>query len=496
MRYLLILALFLVSLPLNAAISYANTQVRLHMPTSGSWTPGQYVQWRYTVSRPNGLYTTCVDNTQTVEGFFNLGQTASHNGDACLPLTFNGSVQYRFSGGATLWTNANGGGQDWYIGPVPIPEASVCITNTTQVGGVWTLQYGDPPVRESMTMMPGDYWCVDSEDAFILSITEIFGSLQGPPVTNDTPIFSWTPSQGSTNYGGTIDKTPSPVNTQNGAFPSPTNDTQKAANGIVGQLQNNQQQENLNANRIAGLLEEIRDKVATNSPSGDAHTNLGVEASSSSAGVVSNATFGYYNAGTGSVMTAISGAGGSVAPVDLPVITIPIGENMEIEFNPFASSDIVALRNWLQRLILYTAKLVAILYLFRALCMALKDFAGAMKGNGTSGFLQAAFVSVPNLFSSLGGFALRWKIVAFALPTIFLGISGYIVQLNTIDNMPTDFSGLVPSNTKLGWGWSWFVYLVPIEVLFRILVTTLTAHLMMIFTVFAASIITDATSKA
>lgn len=463
----------------------------VQIPTTG-WTNGYYR------SMPQGRYYDGFgierDITTSDAVYWSAGDLYSRTMSV---KSITGLKWKRDTGGA-LTNDAFGSYPNFYIDAPPPPTANVCFTNKTSGPGDWVLVIGNPPNQyiESQTLAPGDWWCLTIQTNFVLYTYEIFPSIQGPPTTNATPIFSWTPGDGNVTSNAVVDPPPKTVNTQQGAFNSPTNDTQKSANGIIGQLQNNQQQENVNANRIAGILEEIRDKVATNSPAGDSQTNLGAEASGAAAGVVSNSTYTYFSSGTGAVASAIGNQGGSVAPSDLPTIEIPIGADFAVAFNPFDNPKIISLRNWMQRLILYTAKLIAILYLFRALCMSLKDFAFAMKGNGTSGFLQAAFVSIPNLFSSLGGFALRWKLVAFALPFIFVAMSGYIIQLNAIDDMPGDFSGLVPANEQLAWGWAWFTYLVPIEVLFRITVSALTAHLSMIFTVFAASILTDATSKA
>lgn len=436
---------------------------------------------------------------QTQSAYLNAGGVATRTSDTCIPLVVTGPVQYRFQPGGVVWTNANGSGQDWYIGPVPVPKAEVCFTNKTAGAATWILVYGSPPTQtvESMDLLPGEHWCVESEVEFVLYIQEIFPTLgDGPAITNASPIFSWEPGDGDVQTNAPVQPQPRPVPSDTGVFGGPTNDTQKAANGVVGQLQANQAQQNINDQGIKDLLREIRDKVATNQVPADSSTNIGIDASTALAGTVSNANYGYFSSGTGTVVTAFNSQKGTIGDVVLPTIPINIGDDLVVNFQPFADPNINSLAAWTRKAVLYAAKIVAIMYLFRALMMAIKDFAAAMKGNGTSGFLQAAVISIPNLFSSLGGMAVRWKLVAFALPFIFVAVSGYIIQLNAIGDMPADLGALVPANEKLNWGWQWFTYLVPVEVLLRIVITTLTAHLAMQFTILAASTITDATSKA
>jgi len=154
------------------------------------------------------------------------------------------------------------------------------------------------------------------------------------------------------------------------------------------------------------------------------------------------------------------------------------------------------LRDWLQVLILWTAKMVCIYFIFSQLMVTMRQLADVMKGNGTSGFLQAAVLSVPQLFSSLGGIAVRWRVVVGILPFIATMFSGYIVTLGETSGVSSSFADLAPSAPELFAGWQLMNYLVPVTVLLRMAVVCFTAVLALHAVVFGAVILTDATSKA
>lgn len=491
-KILLLLAVLL--LHIARAAPNHNETVTVHIPSTG-WVNGSYRSM---------IQATWLDAFGTLQSgqitYDSVTWTAGQVYTRVISVQTITGHKWAYTPGAPPYvTNTSYGTPPvFYIDAPPPPEASVCFTNTTQQGGIWTLKIGTPPdeYTESMTMMPGDYWCVDSEEAFILNIQEIFGTIEGPPATNETPIFSWDPGQGSTNAGGGVNPPPAMVNTQGGAFSNPSNDTQNAANGIVGQLQRNQQQENINDNRLAGLLEEIRDKVATNMVADDSLTNKLSEAVA--AGNTTSNLVGAQLGQTNALMSAASSSGGSLASTGLDAVSFTGGDSrLSLLVFDFASMpEAVGLRNWVWRLFLYSTKLICIAFAFRHMLKVFADFGKAMKGNGTSGFLQAAIISVPNLASSLGGMAVRWKVAAAIVPFIFAAVVGGVAQIDSWTDMPTNLADLAPSAGVLAYGWKMVTYFIPLELMFRAVMVTMSGCVLMSLTVFGATIITDATSKA
>jgi len=471
--------------------------------TNVSW---RIVYWRNETDAPDGTWTPTGSSAQPTGTTVNESTGNSINWSGTGYFRF----EWRTTGGASTGVyepttfTYNGYGNDttvnWTLGPASDPAGYYCVTNTSQNPGIFVIRcpgIGD----EQQTLGPGDYWCVDSEAAYTVNIIEIIGTIGGGALTNETQIFEWEPDDGHITNSTSWNPAPKPVSTAGGAFNSPTNDAQNSANGITGQLQNNQNQENINAQNqldklgaVTNLLSQIKHNATNYNSELTNHVNDAVTAGNASSNLVASSA---YN--TNTMMGAISGSGGSLDPGSGPSSVDLSGGDarlslLQLDITSFPA--VTGLRDWIWRMFLYLAKILSLAYSFKHLLKSFADFGNAMKGNGTSGFLQAAVISVPNLFSSLGGMAARWKVAAALIPTIYALIIAGVTQVNAVDGMPSGLADLAPSSTVVAYGWSLFKWFVPVELMFRIFMITLSGCLLMTLTVFGAAVITDATSKA
>jgi len=500
LKFLLILAAML------AGRAHAGTLYLSVVNNTGTNVSWRIVYWRNETDAPDGTWTPTGSSAQPTGTTVNASTGNSINWSGTGYFRF----EWRTSGGAntgvyepTTFTY-NGYGNDttvnWTLGPVADPKGYYCVTNRSWNPAIFLVRVPGGN-SEQLTLGPNEYWCVESELAYTFAIIEVLGTIEGGALTNETVLFEWEPADGNVTNGIASNPAPKPVSTAAGAFASPTNDTQNAANGVIGQLQANQNQENVNAqsqlDKLAGitnLLAQIKHNATNYNSELTNKVNDAVMAGNASSNLVASSSYD-----TNTMMGSLSGSGGALAPgtgpasVDLtggdPRLTL-----LHLDITSFPA--VTGLRDWIWRMFLYLAKILSLAYSFKHLLKSFADFGVAMKGNGTSGFLQAAVVSVPNLFSSLGGMAARWKVAAALIPTIYGLIIAGVTQVNAVDDMPTGLADLAPASAAVAYGWALFKWFVPVELMFRIFMITLSGCLLMTLTVFGATVITDATSKA
>jgi len=199
--------------------------------TNISW---RIVYWRNETDAPDGTWTPTGSSGQATGTTVNESTGNSINWSGTGYFRF----EWRTAGGTatgvyepTTFTY-NGYGNDttvsWTLGPTADPAGYYCVTNTSQNPGIFVVRipgFND----EQLTLAPGDYWCIDSEDAYTVNIIEIIGTIGGGSLTNETEIFGWEPDDGNITNSASWNPAPKPVSTAGGAFNSPTNDAQNSA---------------------------------------------------------------------------------------------------------------------------------------------------------------------------------------------------------------------------------------------------------------------------
>jgi len=377
-----------------------------------------------------------------------------------------------------------------------IKTGEICFTNTfaqnirVQITSAMGAVLGDELVT------PGSSICYSADSPFFFKILETtIDPISGEPEEKTT--FQWefdgTANQSTnlTSNTATPRKNPGSSNPLN---PTPANDTQAGVNGIVNQLQDNRAGEAQDLAGLAGILEQIRDKVATNQPAGD--TNAAIAGITSNVGSFSNQVQGAglsaSNSVHGELTGQLTGADGLGAA---PSWSFTIGD-MFIDANPFAVPEIETLRVTFRTFVLFLAKLLVLFYVWKEVQETMSKLAAVAKGSGTSGFLQAALLSVPQLVTTIAGLGIRWKVVLIAIPLVAGWVSKTVLGANAIPGVVATFAALAPTDGALLIGYQMFFHVIPLAGILSLFFIGVMAVLGLRLFLIVISVIVDVTSKA
>ena len=446
--------------------------------------------WSPTVATAVGNYATTTSGGSDASWIANSPYYMRiHNSDAPGVSWWIGPVYY--TGGGTMYFES-----DW-DGPPPEPvEGQICFTNTfAQVTRV-QIKTALGAVLADEVVSPGSSLCYSSNEPFFFNIIETTIDVQsGEPEEKTTFQWGWDGTSNQTtnltSNTATPRKNPGSSNPLN---PTPANDTQAGVNGIVNQLQDNRAGEAQDLAGLAGILEQIRDKVATNQPAGD--TNAAIAGITSNVGSFSNQVQGAGLSASNSVHGELSGQlTGADGLGAAPSWSFTIGD-MFIDANPFAVPEIETLRVTFRTFVLFLAKLLVLFYVWKEVQETMSKLAAVAKGSGTSGFLQAALLSVPQLVTTIAGLGIRWKVVLIAIPLVAGWVSKTVLGANAIPGVVATFAALAPTDGALLIGYQMFFHVIPLAGILSLFFIGVMAVLGLRLFLIVISVIVDVTSKA
>lgn len=423
--------------------------------------------------------------------------------DSTLDATIGNTFTLRYSiGGTGPWvdcsapvTIARGGDTGymlWTMGGAPATPNTYSTTNTSSDPRVF--QYQDGNGTTVVTLQPGESLTVSSTNAFTLS--EITAVTTG---TGEFTAWKYTTNQlasygaGSSGTAYTVTPPPqatvmSPTNTP--VFNAPANDAQKAANATVNEIRNaSDAQKDAMGSLLAELKKLNAKDLATNSTGSSSYSNSAYAGWITSANTSSNAIFASNAQASNDIKTVIAFMN-DLAESSPGSMTVQLGQS-SYTVNPMSGTILADALAFSRNAILYVAKLILIYALFRQMLHCWKGMSMAASGTSTSGWLQAAFVSMPQIVSSMAGLTGRWLIVAFAVGAVAAFGAGAMLAWGP----SVTLAGIAGGSAVAARGWTWVTAMVPVDGLFSAFTLWIVSTVAMYAMTMGAMAASDASGK-
>lgn len=430
-----------------------NLDVRWH----GSTDYFGYQNWNV----PGGADTYVPNETKEILGI----------SDSTLPPGGNTFVVQWSIAGAGVWNTASAsvlmtpgadsGYMEWTLGGAPSPVGTYSFTNNT--ARPITFEYKDANGSQTVTVEPGTTLNVSSTNAFTLGVIDAFVDGVGEftklkYTTNIVASYS-----GGTPFSGTFGAPPtynSPTSTNRPVFVDPATDEQRFANAVVNETRNAKDQAARDSAAILAELKKQSEKnLATNRNNASAsETNSGFGGMQSTAQTVSNILSGKITEAGDDLVTKYD-TFLAVPTVGALGISVPMGA-FTVDVNPFGHAGFSAFAGIVRTIIILFIKFKLLQYLFKLWRECLWRIATSTAAATTSGWLQAAVLSIPQLFSSLGGAGLRYAVLGGIVTLNYAVFSGWIIFAGTGFDLTYVYSSLGPTG-QIGFGW--FLQFMPLD---------------------------------
>lgn len=353
------------------------------------------------------------------------------------------------------------GVMEWSLGGPPPPEGTYNYTNNTS--SPITFEYKDALGAKTVTVNPGESLTVSSTNAFTLSTVNV--SLDGVGeftklkyTTNLVASFA-----GGSPFTGTVPAPPTyntPTSTNRPVFVDPATDEQRFANAVVNETRAAKDQ---NAKDNAAILAELKkqnDKnLATNrNPASASETNAGFGFMRDAAAAVSNAVSGPVNA-AGDDLGAKLDTFLAVPSASTLGISVPMG-TISVTVNPFSNAGFSAFAGIVRNMIILFIKFKLLQVLFKLWRECMWKISTSTAAATTSGWLQAAVLSIPQLFSSVAGAGLRYAILGGIVTINYVVFSAWVAFAGTSFDLSFLYSGMGESGQI---GFAWFLQFFPLD---------------------------------
>jgi len=339
----------------------------------------------------------------------------------------------------------------WIGGGPPPDEVTACFTNVSSAAVL--IEWVTPSDAVLYSLAPGQISCYTTDEPLALEILEIIPPPPGSTefLTNRNPIVGWSPSDGSTNIN--INTTDVPKANPGKAGPVNATNITESTDAIVNQIQDSQRSsdswlrfiwDELKLTRMDN--EHYHDWITNKYGSGDTVTN---EGPGRVAGALATASNLVVSAGH-SVSNAVAPVTGFLGAGDIPTTYTPVSLQLgtvmtTVDFrNLGAVSSLIALAGGL---LLWVFKFFALRWLYVQLNDTLK-FVGMAAGGASSGWLQAALISMPQLVSTIIGRSLKWGVLASLLVGAGILASLLIVFTTSGNSLWSVISGFPPVITN------------------------------------------------
>jgi len=381
------------------------------------------------------------------------------------------------------------------FGPVtPIPN-TYSTTNTTSEAIVF--EYVDGSGKIVVTLQPGEILNVGSTNAFTLN--QIVGNIAG---VGEFATWVYKTNQVATYAGGSTGAAnvlplpvpptyASPTNTP--VFNAPANDAQRAANATVNEIRNAADGTKDVLGGIQSELKKLNAKdLSTNMPPmNGSQSNYAISSIQGQATSISNSLGGaIQTAGTtlsGDVATFLA-----VPTASATALTVPMGA-LSISVDPFSNTGFATAAAIVRAIIIFFVKFMLLKQLFKLWRECMWRIVTSTATATTSGWLQAAVLSIPQLFTTLAGTGLRYAVVSgivtltFGFFSVWLTFTGYTLNLGSL------VSGLGSSGQI---GFAWFLQFMPLSTIVSAFGVFITAVIGMTVVTITGIAVNDTIGKA
>jgi len=486
-------------------ISYAsvtNASWNLRMKYVGTTnTPNLDVRWHGSVNyfgyqdwnAPGGADIYTPNETREV-----LGIT-----DSVLPVDGNTFVVQWAIAGSGAWNigsasvavprGGDSGVMEWSLGGAPPPVGAYAYTNSSAVPV--TFEYKDSNGAQTVTIQPGESLTVSSTNAFTVSQVSSYVDGVGEFAQLKYKTNLLASYAGGSPFTGVVPSPPtynSRTSTNTPVFVDPATDEQRSANAIVNATRDAKDQNASDNAALLGELKKIGDKVSTNrNPASVSEKNEGIGAIWEAAQAASNVVANAVNSARDDLGTKVD-AFTAPTPVSLVGISVPMGA-FTVNVNPFANSGFAAAASIIKSMVTWFIKAWLLWALWNGFKGCMEMISKAAAGTSTSGWLQAAVLSTPQLVSTLGGLALKYVALAVVVAVVYASSSAWVAFGGTDFNLSSVVGGMSTSGQV---GWAWFTNIMPVTEALTAFKSYLIGTLTMLGITMAGCAVADALGKA
>jgi len=461
------LLLALVLLMSYASVTHASWDLRMKYVGTTN-TPNVDVRWHGAVNyfgyqdwnAPGGADIYTPNETREILGI----------SDSVLPVDGNTFVVQWAVAGSGAWNlgsasvsvprGGTSGVMEWNLGGGPPPLGSYAFTNNSAVPV--TFEYKDSNGAQTVTIQPGDSLTVASTNAFTVSQVSSYVDGVGEFATLKYKTNLLASYAGGSPFTGVVPSPPtynSRTSTNTPVFVDPATDEQKTANAIVNATRDAKDQNAADNAAILGELKKIGDKVSTNrNDASSAQTNAGMNLITSAASSVSNTVAAAVNS-AGTDLSEKLDTFTALPSTTVAGIAVPMGA-ITVNVNPFSNAGFSAFAGIVRNMIILFIKFKLLQYLFKLWRECMWRIATSSAAATTSGWLQAAVLSIPQLFSSVAGAGLRYAVLGGIVTLNYVIFSGWVAFAGTSFDFSALYSAMGPTGQT---GFAWFTQFMPLD---------------------------------